>query len=137
EDVAPAPSAEVTVRGRTRRTRIGLRAPSSIDALLAVRVFERVRKSESTDLSSKPGAALVGRSEMNSRIDAGINHFANAVAERGPLAHEAWIGRTRRRKRHARVIVKEQPEHGSHGAADGRMRGDVLGEVRRGDERRP
>src|SRR6185436_7169262 len=98
---------------------------------------ECMRRGKSGDLPPELGAALVGRPKMNPGIDAGVDDFANAFAEGCPMALETWIGRARGCERHARVVVEEQPEDRGHCTAICRVRGHVLGKVRRGDKRCP
>jgi len=89
------------------------------------------------NLAPEVGAALVGRPEMNSGIDAGVDHFADAFAEGGPMALETRIGGARGGKHHPGVVIEEQPENSGHRTTHGRVPGNILGEVRRGHKRCP
>lgn len=66
-----------------------------------------MRKDKVTDLSSLSGANLISGSEVNPRIDPGVNNLVNPFAKRVPLAGDARNSGGDRRAR----IVSENELH--------------------------
>ena len=95
---------------------------------------QRVCPDEVCDLPTQARAYLVGRAEVDSRIDSSINNFLYGFAETVPLACNR---RYRDNDRHSRIVLENQPEDCGHRITVRRVSGWVLRVRGRRDERCP
>src|SRR5678810_820749 len=84
---------------------------------------QRMRPDEVADLPSLSGPHLVGRSEVNSRIDTSIDNLVDGFIECFPLTCDA---RECNHERHARILSKLQLEDRGHRAAVSRVSRGVV-----------